>query len=90
MFHRIHYVIYAVLSLRHARRPRGNTFDGSCHVSTLHRILRSIDRTHFITAYQDSISSGLVQSVSTQKAIHVPQLGKCRRTLPARSLAHRI
>lgn len=55
-------------SPRKVSRPRGSAVASSCHVRTLQRIRRSTGRTHFITAYQPSISSGLRASVSTQKA----------------------
>ena len=51
-----------------ARRRRCKTFASSCQVRTSHRGRRSTGRTHFITAYQASISSGRGASVSTQKA----------------------
>ena len=60
-----HYSI-PYFSCRNPRRRSGTALASSCQVSTLQRIRRSTGRTHFITAYQASISSGLLASVSTQ------------------------
>lgn len=61
---------YAIpyLSPRNPRRLRGSALASSCHVRTLQRTRSSTGRTHFITAYHASISSGLLASVSRQNA----------------------
>ena len=52
---------------RKARNCFGNAAESSCQVRILHLVLRSVDRTHFMTAYQSSIRSGRLESSRTQK-----------------------
>src|SRR6266446_4147231 len=52
---------------RNVRSAEGRQGTSSCHVSTLHRVRRVVERMHCMTRYQCSTKSGRRASSNTQK-----------------------